>query len=350
MSPMKHRETKTEQTTGYQLLSRYRSELMGIAMLWVMLFHAYEFHFGVGLLDAFKELGFGGVDMFILLSGLGLYGSLVRRRDEPLRKYFLRRCGRILPTYWLVVGLYSLWLRLQGRISLSVGLWSMSTLHYWFRIPGSFNWYVPAILALYLLAPFWVRLLERSCHKELWTALTYFLSYGLYRLSIPFHLNYMEDFLYRIPTFAVGLLAGYYVLSGKRFTAKHGFVWGLSALLGAFIMYGKLRGMFYINTCYVINTCVMAVCLLLAYGLHFAHWEWLHRPLRLLGECSLEIYLLNVIVTREFAVLSPLLDRGGQHVFYYVAVYCVNIVLAVLLHRGLDWARKQMKTIKKEKR
>ena len=41
-----------------------------------------------------EELGFGGVDMFILLSGLGLYGSLVRRKDEPLRKYFLRRCGR----------------------------------------------------------------------------------------------------------------------------------------------------------------------------------------------------------------------------------------------------------------
>ena len=152
---MKNGQNTMEYPAGYALLSRYRSELMGLAMLWVMLFHAYEFHFGVGLLDAFKELGFGGVDMFILLSGLGLYGSLVRRKDEPMRSYLLRRCGRILPTYWLVVGLYSLWLRLQGRISLSVGLWSLSTLHYWFHIPGSFNWYVPAILALYLLAPFW---------------------------------------------------------------------------------------------------------------------------------------------------------------------------------------------------
>lgn len=340
---MKNAVTTTEQVSGYQLLSRYRPELMGLAMLWVMLFHAYEFHFGVGLLDAFKELGFGGVDMFILLSGLGLYGSLVRRREEPLRAYFLRRCGRILPAYWLVVGLYSLWLRLQGRISLSVGLWSLSTLHYWFHIPGSFNWYVPAILALYLLAPFWVRLLERSRRKEVLTALTYFLSYGLYRLSIPFHLNYMEDFLYRIPTFAVGLLAGYYVLSGKRLTAKHAAVWAASALAGAAIMYMKLNGIFYINTCYVINTCVMAVCLLLAYGLHLARWEWLHKPLRLLGECSLEIYLLNVIVTREFAVLAPLLDRGGRHVPYYAVVYLANICLAVALHRLLQWVRKHLK-------
>ena len=150
MKTLEH--AKTERAGGYQLLSSYRSELMGIAMLWVMLFHAYEFHFGIGLLDSVKELGFGGVDMFILLSGLGMYGSLVRRKDESLRKYFLRRCGRILPTYWLVVGLYSLWLRAQGRISLGVAAWSMSTLHYWFRIPGSFNWYVPAMMALYLYA------------------------------------------------------------------------------------------------------------------------------------------------------------------------------------------------------
>lgn len=327
---------KTEQAGGYQLLSRYRAELMGCAMLWVMLFHAYEFHFGVPALDAVKELGFGGVDIFILLSGLGLYGSLIRREGEKLSAYFTRRCVRILPAYWLVVGLYSLWLRAQGRISLRVAAWSLSTLHYWFHIPGSFNWYVPAMLAFYLLAPFWVRLLRRTGRPGWMTLLAFPVSYGLYRLSIPLGLNYMEDFLYRIPTFAMGLLAGAYVLSGQKLTARHIAAWACGALCGVVVGVLRLRGVLYINTCYMISACIMPICLLLARAMDLLKWGWLRRLLRLLGTCSLEIYLLNVVVTREFAALSPRLDRDAHHIFYYCAVYTLNILLAVLLHQGIE--------------
>lgn len=69
-------ERESLRVSGYGLLSRYRGELMGLAMLWVMLFHAYKLRFGVLLLDGFKALGFAGVDIFLLLSGMGLYVSL----------------------------------------------------------------------------------------------------------------------------------------------------------------------------------------------------------------------------------------------------------------------------------
>ena len=78
--------------------------------------------------------------------------------------YYARPAVRILPSYWLVVGTYSLWLRLCGRISLKTAAWSMSALYYWFHIPGSFNWYVPALLAFYLLSPLFFRMFRRSGH------------------------------------------------------------------------------------------------------------------------------------------------------------------------------------------
>lgn len=63
---------------GYSVLSKYRSELMGAAMLWVMLFHAADLTFPIPGLDLFRAAGFGGVDIFILLSAMGLSLSLSR--------------------------------------------------------------------------------------------------------------------------------------------------------------------------------------------------------------------------------------------------------------------------------
>ena len=79
--------TISSRTGGYQNLSRFRGELMGLAMLWVMLFHAYPFRFQVRILDEIKSAGFAGVDVFILLSAMGLYVS-IRRTGGPLRDFY----------------------------------------------------------------------------------------------------------------------------------------------------------------------------------------------------------------------------------------------------------------------
>lgn len=42
---------------GYSVLSKYRSELMGAAMLWVMLFHAADLTFPIPGLDLFRAAG-----------------------------------------------------------------------------------------------------------------------------------------------------------------------------------------------------------------------------------------------------------------------------------------------------
>ncbi len=64
--------------TEAHLISRYRSELMGFAMLWVMLFHCFHISIDQPVLKAFKEIGFCGVDIFIVMSGMGQYISLAK--------------------------------------------------------------------------------------------------------------------------------------------------------------------------------------------------------------------------------------------------------------------------------
>lgn len=318
---------------GYALLSRFRSELMGLAILWVMLFHAYQLKFNVLLLDSIRALGFAGVDVFILLSGLGLYVSFSKRGHEPFFRYFARRCVRILPAYWLVVGAYSLWLVLRGRIGLSVLLWNLSTLHYWFHIPGSFNWYVPAILLFYLLAPLLAKGLRGCRWPALPVLLAFPLSYGLYRFSVLYGFHYMADVIYRIPAFLLGLLVGRYVTEGKKLTAAQGTGWLVLYACGSVLTAVSAGGILYIPTCYPIGLGLTAGCLLTAYLLSLLHRGRENKALRALGESSLEIYLLNVIVTREFSLLQPIFGVDDRHFVCYGILFVLNIVLGLLLHR-----------------
>ena len=57
-------------------ISRYRGELMGLAMLFIVLFHV-----ALPRSDAFyglRRMGNIGVDMFLFLSGVGLWFSWTR--------------------------------------------------------------------------------------------------------------------------------------------------------------------------------------------------------------------------------------------------------------------------------
>ncbi len=60
-------------------ISRFRGELMGAAMLFIILFHV-----GLPREDAFyglRRMGNVGVDMFLFLSGIGLWFSWVKNPD-----------------------------------------------------------------------------------------------------------------------------------------------------------------------------------------------------------------------------------------------------------------------------
>lgn len=87
--------------------------LRAIAIVWVMLFHSYLIgglgeNFGV-----LERSGWMGVDLFFVLSGY-LIGSqvFVALRDTgrlDMKAFYERRAFRILPAYFVVLGLYLAW-------------------------------------------------------------------------------------------------------------------------------------------------------------------------------------------------------------------------------------------------
>ena len=68
-------------------ISKYRSTLMGLAILWVMYFHINVQTF-TDFGWFFHRIGFYGVDIFLFLSGIGVYFSL---KNDPKFWDFIRR-------------------------------------------------------------------------------------------------------------------------------------------------------------------------------------------------------------------------------------------------------------------
>ena len=128
------------------LLSKYRNEIMGMAILWIMFFHLglppqlHIFHF-------ISTIGYTGVDMFVLLSGFGIYFSL--SKELSLINWYKKRLVRIIP----------IWLFFTVLL-----FFCCNPEHYHFfsfqfgELIGRTWWFMPFILSAYIAAPmfYWV--------------------------------------------------------------------------------------------------------------------------------------------------------------------------------------------------
>lgn len=61
---------------GFSLLTKYRSAVMGLAAIWIFVFHEWNNTFKMEIpfyiASRIKQFGYGGVDIFLFLSGIGL--------------------------------------------------------------------------------------------------------------------------------------------------------------------------------------------------------------------------------------------------------------------------------------
>ena len=123
-------------------ISRYRSELMGLAMIFVMLFHVWlpKSNTFYGLV----RCGNIGVDMFLFLSGIGLWYAWSKR--PTLKQFYWRRYIRIYPAWLIVSSLFYIpnylytsgggyspdVLNLVANILINWSFWRIDELTFWF--------------------------------------------------------------------------------------------------------------------------------------------------------------------------------------------------------------------------
>ena len=331
----------------YRLLSRYRSELMGAAMLWVMLFHSFDLQLGNETLEQIKAAGFGGVDIFILLSCVGLTMSLTRR-EQDFVTFMGRRAGRILPAYFVVMIPYTLYLISDQGIPWSTLFWNSSLLSYWVSCPGAFNWYICGAMFFYALTPFALAwLLGQEGKGRMLPAAGAAILAGLalcQLLARDGYYNYLDIF-YRVPVFVLGLVVGIFITRERKLGGKDALFWILCAILGAVYYHATtvtsggegLPVLIPLVHLFLLST--MPLCLALCLAFQHLPLGWLRRFLRLVGENSLEIYLLNVSWFSQFELLRQYVSFGPTNRLYFLVSYVVNIALGILLHKLVEGLR-----------
>ena len=278
-------------------ISRYRGELMGAAMLFVILFHV-----ALDRGDPFyglRRCGNVGVDIFLFLSGVGLWFSWMKTPSTA--HFYRRRLLRILPT-WLVCATAFYLSDYLGKRRFSTSLVDLVgditvNWDFWLHDELTF-WYVPAIMLLYLLAPFYMRLIRRHAVYR-WLPLLMVVWCVMVEWVIPIHhaVGHLEIFWSRMPIFFIGINCGEWVREGRRIGGDG--VWLLlltfAMTFGTCLYLEQVRHghfpLFVERMLYIPFT----VCSVLVLNRIFRRTpQWVNRSFCFVGALSLEAYLIHL--------------------------------------------------------
>ncbi|SFB76175.1 acyltransferase family protein [Butyrivibrio sp. YAB3001] len=190
-------------------VSKYRSVLMGLGIIWIYYFHSAPSLEKGTLIWYFWRQGYTGVDLFILLSGFGMAYALTKNPVTDIKSYFsfegkrfLRIYAGFLPATFLIA-LVDNWTKsvILGRITYFEQFTENLYIHLW---------YLGVILVLYLIVPFYHKLFGLSRNKLRFTCMAVGLAMLLGCITIG---RVREDIVSaaftRIPIFFIGIYWGY---------------------------------------------------------------------------------------------------------------------------------------------
>lgn len=205
----------------FSAVSRYRSALMGISILLIMLRHVPLAAGTAPLLLHTRNLLSSCVDVFLLLSGIGLYFSLYR--NSSLRQYYLRRFRRIIPTWFVVAGVfYTFWFLHEGAYSASwLEVFGNATINISFWTDAHFVfWFMPCLMVYYLLAPGYMYWLKRTQHNTFLALLPVLILMIVNVFTIPYeNIQSLKGSLWclnRLPVFLLGMFGGRLVMKDRQ--------------------------------------------------------------------------------------------------------------------------------------
>ena len=280
----------------YKNLLRFRQAWMGLALLWIILFHL---PIDLGILDYPRAFGYGGVDICFFASGIGCFYSL--STDSDIGNFMKRRLKRLLPTYLVFILIWLLYQYVAGDFTLQMAIGNLLALQHFTGLGSEFNWYISALLLFYLLAPYFAVIIQRASSGQKLLFLLF-----LILCSVPFW--GAEEFIItvsRLPIFYMGMVFADLCKKDLRISRMH-----ILGLIAAFVL----------GLVFLVTTYFLFPAYLWSHGLHWYPFILITPPLcigiswvltllerakgmkpflsffYLCGSYSFELYLLHILL------------------------------------------------------
>ena len=275
---------------------------MGFSILWIMIYHSnIGIPYILSPLKTIKDIGYAGVDIFFLLSGIGIAFSITN--NSSITQFYSKRILRILPTFWL----FLLFVFIKDITTQDINIVNTlaSFLGLDFLFWGKLNyWFIPSISICYLFTPLYYHLLcKYHTGQVLLASVLFIICISL--IITGTSLSRFLIFTIRIPIFLFGLHIGLLIVH-----KKNSFKWNNA----------------YINTALLCISFSILTILLSRTSSSFL-WHtglWWYPTIIMAFPLSMLIaFLLNRSQT-YFPIISPILHFFGV---YSLELYLIHTLL-----------------------
>lgn len=327
-----------------EFVSKYRTQLMGISILWIMFFHS-----GIEAPESivpravwYLTVSFGGgvgVNLFLIISGFGLLHSwqknnilnikyLHSKKEGGGKSWTLKRLKRILPSYFLVAGLFYL----LTASTVPIYFYKLSMLNFLMDGERDF-WYIFAILFCYMIFPCIARIGDKYGYSIICgtSFLLCIVFCGLFEYLWKDSFANIEIFLQRIPCFIFGIYIGFCRLYNKKRRAN--WTIGAMGLVGLLLLISKINPLGNSRMVFTLMTPLAILFFFIIERLPIKS-KILGIVLSWFGSRSLEIYLVHV----SFGVL--LLKKIDYQTIDLLMYFGVSMLMAEMVYQIINYTKK----------
>ncbi len=289
------------------------------------------------LVSALQTIGNTGVDLFFVLSGYLIYGSLMER-EQAFPTYFRRRLRRLYPAFsivFLVYVLLSLAMPSQSKIPLGAGAASLYLVQNFMMLPGLLPiepmivvaWSLSYEVFYYLVLPAVISVVGLRSRSSAWRVGFFVVTALLFAGLCAWRGGHI-----RLIMFAVGILL--HEALRHRFVRAPGSRaawWALGLGLGLTLQ------PFVGSLAYTLRTLFLAVaffvlchnCFAMPRGGVAIAFSW--APLRWLGNMSYSYYLLHSLPLKAaFLGVAMLLPVGSVSPLWWLLMLPPMLLLTIL--------------------